>query len=103
MDTEFTEGEEELFERRKLAHLIVHPANIGQIYIIIIHFALHSLFELVLEVHFIKEGTLYDTHRGVIQSYTRSGAQIAAGQSEVRRGNGTHTAVVFRSIDTCCC
>ena len=40
----------------------------------------HCIFQLVLKIYFIVESTLHDTLGGVIQSYTRSGAQKQRGE-----------------------
>ena len=64
------------FKRRDFAHLLsVHSPNICQWYIVFSKLALHFSFQLVLEIYFIVESTLHDTLGGVVQSYTRSGAQ----------------------------
>ena len=68
------------FKRRNFAHLSVHSPNICQWYGVFIKLALHCSFQLVLKIYFIVESTLHDTLGGVIQSYTRSGAQKQRGE-----------------------
>ena len=62
-------------KRRNFAHLSVHSVDICVWYIVFIMLALHCSFQLVLKIYFIVESTLHDTLGGVVQSYTRSGAQ----------------------------
>lgn len=63
-------------QHRQPAHPFIHPANVCLSNFSLLHLALDSLFELVLEVHLVVKGSLYDVLGGVIQSCKQRRADV---------------------------